>query len=55
MKLLLFNEVYNAYVNSDNPCLECILRENGRCLKVTAAFCAEYGGFQTSDTKIFTL
>ncbi len=55
MKILLFNTPYKIYVNPCNPCKKCILDRNGMCPKVPTAICIEYGGFQPSDTKIFTL
>lgn len=56
MKILLFNNAYKAYVNPSNPCRKCIfLNRRKLCSDIPASFCAEYGGFQSSDTKIFTL
>lgn len=55
MKILLFNKAYKIYVNPSNPCQECILDRGYICSKIPVQFCIEYGGFQLSDTKIFTL
>lgn len=56
MKIMMFNEVYNGHISPSNPCCECIFDRRGKiCSKIPAAFCIEYGGFQQSDTKIFTL
>lgn len=54
MKILLFDKTYNVYVNPSNPCRECVIKGKV-CLKIPAEFCIKYGGFQLSDTKIFTL
>ena len=54
MKVMIFDKGYNACVNPSYPCRECALK-GGVCGKISAAFCIEYGGFQSSDTKIFTL
>jgi hypothetical protein len=54
MKILLFNKAYKLHINPSNPCSECIMKGNV-CIKMPAEFCIEYGGFQSSDTKIFTL
>jgi hypothetical protein len=53
--MLLFGKPYKIDVNPSNPCQECILNRSNMCSKIPAAFCIEYGGFQSSDTKIFTL
>jgi hypothetical protein len=55
MKMLLFGKPYKIYVNQSNPCCECILDRDGGCSKISAVFCIKYGGFASSDTKIFTL
>lgn len=55
MKMMLFDKTYNMYVNPSNPCRECILNRGATCSKIPATLCIEYGGFQESNTKIFTL
>jgi hypothetical protein len=55
MKIMIFNEVYNGHTNQLNPCRECILSKDRICSKIPSALCIECGGFQSSDTKIFTL
>lgn len=55
MKIMIFDEVYNGRISPPNPCSECILSKDRICSKIPAALCIEYGGFQSSDTKIFTL
>lgn len=55
MKILLFDKTYNVYVNPSNPCRECVIKKSKVCSKIPAEFCIKYGGFQLSDTKIFTL
>ena len=54
MKILLFNKAYDVYINPSNPCRECIV-SGSTCSKISVAICEDYGGFQSSDTKIFTL
>ncbi len=54
MKILLFNKAYDIYVNPSNPCHKCLM-DGETCSNIPVAFCVEYGGFQPSDTKIFTL
>ena len=56
MKIQLFNNAYKTHVNSFNPCRKCIFSNRRKlCSDIPASFCADYGGFQPSDTKIFTL
>ena len=55
MKIMIFDEVYNGRIGPSNPCRECILRKDGTCVKIPQSICIWYGGFQSSDTKIFTL
>ena len=55
MKIMIFNEVYNGHITPPNPCRECILSQDRICSRIPASLCIEYGGFQKSDTKIFTL
>ena len=55
MKIMIFDEVYNGHTSQQNPCRECILSKDRICSKIPASLCIEYGGFQKSDTKIFTL
>lgn len=55
MKILLFNKAYDArvYLN-ENPCKLCVYFSTN-CTHISADICVQYGGFQPSDTKIFTL
>lgn len=55
MKILLFDKAYETSVDTFNPCRKCVLNKGKTCSKIPAAFCREYGGFRSSDTKIFTL
>lgn len=56
MKIMLFNkEAYNANINPSLPCRKCKLKGTEICSKISATFCVNYGGFQPSDSKIFTL
>lgn len=55
MKILLFNKPYNVYVNPSNTCRKCTLNRGDTCSRIPISFCVKYRGFQSSDTKIFTL
>lgn len=55
MKIMIFDEVYNGHISLPNPCHECILNQDRICSKIPSSLCIECGGFQKSDTKIFTL
>lgn len=55
MKIMLFNKAYKRYVNPFNPCKKCILKGIETCSEIPVAVCEDYGGFQSSDTKIFTV
>lgn len=56
MKIMLFDKAYNMYVNPSNPCRKCMLKNRSKtCSKIPARLCVKYGGFQESETKIFTL
>lgn len=55
MKIMLFNKVHAARVHlSKNPCKPCIYF-SANCTHIPTDICVQYGGFQPSDTKIFTL
>lgn len=54
MKMMLRDRTYNCGVISSNPCYMCTLKNSG-CSNLSIEFCVKYGGFQPSDTKIFTL
>lgn len=54
MKILLFDKAYDVHVNPSNPCRMCIV-DGTTCSEIPVAICEDYGGFQSSDTKIFTL
>lgn len=54
MKILWFDKALVAYTNPSYPCHECTM-DKRMCSRIPVAFCREYGGFQSSDTKIFTL
>lgn len=56
MKMMLFNNTCTSLNSPSTPCRTCILRlKPSSCRKIPAWFCIKYGGFQLSDTKIFTL
>lgn len=55
MKILWFDKVLVAYTNPSYPCHRCILKLTTYCRNMPTWICIEGGGFQFSDTKIFTL
>ena len=55
MKMMFLNKVYAAQVRLDtHPCKLCMYYSTN-CIHIPTAVCVLYGGFQSSDTKIFTL
>lgn len=55
MKILLFNKAYATRVClGKNPCKLCMYYDTN-CRHIPTGICVQYGGFQPSDTKIFTL
>lgn len=56
MKIMIFDNVYDAGANVTSPCRECTLSRDPICPKIPASLCIELGGgFRPSNTKIFTL
>lgn len=55
MKVILFDKAYKAqvYLNG-NPCKSCVYSDTDYA-HISTDICVQYGGFQPSDTKIFTL
>lgn len=52
---MFLNKVYAARVHlGKNPCKLCMYSSTN-CLHIPTDICAQYGGFQLSDAKIFTL
>ena len=54
MKIFWFDKTFTAYPNPSHPCHECTI-DNEMCSRIPVSFCREYGGFKSSDAKIFTL
>ena len=54
MKIMFLNKAYKARVRDISPCELCMYSSTN-CTHIPTNICVEYGGFQTSDTKIFTL
>ena len=55
MKIVLFNKAHAARVClNGNPCKLCMYYYTN-CTHIPTDICVRHGGFQPSDTKIFTL
>jgi hypothetical protein len=54
MKLMFLNKAYTARVRDMSPCKLCMY-SSSYCTHIPTDICVQYGGFQPSDTKIFTL
>lgn len=56
MKIMSLNKTYDCHINPSNPCRMCIMKcKPSNCRKIPTWLCITGGGFQSSDTKIFTL
>lgn len=55
MKIMMFNNTYSCHTDPSNLCYRCILKLTTYCRNMPTWICIEGGGFQFSDTKIFTL
>jgi hypothetical protein len=55
MKIMMSNNTYSCHPNPSHPCQRCVLKLTTYCQNIPSVLCIEGGGFQFSDTKIFTL